>query len=68
MAVCVLNNDILKSTTSACGYSLKQIVELYLANFQDVTAVEIGKPTEGEGVEVKDITLASTKKFFRVEP
>lgn len=67
MAVCLLNNDILKSNT--CGYSLKQIVELYLANYDDVTSVEVGAPDEGAGgVEVKAITLGSTKKFYRVEP
>ena len=67
MAVCLLNNDILKSNT--CGYSLKQIVELYLANYDDVTSVEVGAPDEGQGgVEVKAITLGSTKKFYRVEP
>lgn len=67
MAVCLLNQDILKS--SVCGYSLKQIVELYLANYEDVTSVEVGAPEEGEGgVEVKTITLAATKKFYRIEP
>ena len=61
MAVCLLNNDILKSNT--CGYSLKQIVELYLANYDDVTSVEVSAPEGGQGgVEVK------TKKFYRVEP
>lgn len=66
MAVCALNNDILKSTV--CGYSLKQITELYLANFADVTSVEVGAPEEGEGVEVKTITLAASKKFYKIEP
>ena len=61
MAVCKLAQDILKST--ACGYSLKQIVDLYLANYEDVTASTIGKPTEGEGVEVKTITLAASSRF-----
>lgn len=67
MAVCLLNNDILKSNT--CGYSLKQIVELYLANYDDVTSVEVSAPEGGQGgVEVKTITLGSSKKFYRVEP
>lgn len=66
MAVCKLAKDILKST--ACGYSLKQIVDLYLANYEDVTASTIGKPTEGEGVEVKTITLADSSKFYHIEP
>lgn len=66
MAVCKLTQDILKS--SFCGYSLKQIVELYLANAEDVTATTVGAPTEGGGVEVKTITMAASAKFYRIEP
>ena len=66
MAVCKLTQDILKSTF--CGYSLKQIVELYLANAEDVTATTVGAPTEGGGVEVKTITMASSAKFYKIQP
>ena len=66
MAVCKLAQDILKSTF--CGYYLKQIVELYLANAEDVTATTVGAPTEGGGVEVKTITMASSAKFYKIQP
>ena len=67
MAVCKLSQDLLRS--SFCGYALKQIVELYLANYEDVTGTTVGAPEEGEGgVEVKTITLAAQAKFYRVEP
>ena len=66
MAVCKLTQDILKSTF--CGYSLKQIVELYLANAEDVTATTVGAPTDGGGVEVKTITMASSAKWYKIEP
>lgn len=67
MAVCKLAQDILKS--SFCGYSLKQIVELYIANYEDVTATTVGAPTDGgKGVEVKTITLAASAKFYKIEP
>ena len=66
MAVCKLAQDILKSTF--CGYSLKQIVELYLANAEDVTATTVGAPTEGGGVEVKTITMANSAKWYKIEP
>ena len=67
MAVCKLSQDLLKS--SFCGYSLKQIVELYLANYEDVTGTTVGAPEEGEGgVEVKTITMAATTKWYRIEP
>lgn len=68
MAVCKLSNDILRSTF--CGYSLKQIVELYIANAEDVTATTVGAPTGdgATGVEVKTITLAAQAKFYKIEP
>lgn len=66
MAVCKLSNDILRSTF--CGYSLKQIVELYIANAEDVTGTTVGAPEEGGGVEVKTITLAASAKFYKIEP
>ena len=68
MAVCKLAQDILKSTF--CGYSLKQIVELYLANAEDVTATTVGAPTEGggKGVEVKTITMVNSAKWYKIEP
>ena len=66
MAVCKLAQDILKSTF--CGYSLKQIVELYIANAEDVTATTVGAPTEGKGVEVKTITMAASAKWYKIQP
>ena len=66
MAVCKLAQDILKSTF--CGYSLKQIVELYLANAEDVTGTTVGAPTSGKGVEVKTITMADSTKFYKIQP
>lgn len=66
MAVCKLAQDILKST--ACGYSLKQIVDLYLANYEDVTASTVGQPADGTGVEVTAITLKASTKFYHIEP
>ena len=66
MAVCKLAQDILKSTF--CGYSLKQIVELYLANAEDVTATTVGAPTSAKGVEVKTITMADSAKWYKIQP
>lgn len=62
MAVCKLANDILKS--GVCGYSLKQITDLYLANYEDVTATTLGT----EGNTVATITLANSGKFYHIEP
>ena len=74
MAVCVLANDMTKS--SGCGYSLPQIVELYLANYSDVTAYTKAAPTGGSGVEITAITMRNTAesgdpvyaKFYKIEP
>lgn len=62
MAICTLSKDILRG--SACGYSLKQIKELYLANYDDVQKTELGEQLN----TVKTITMVAEKKFFRIEP
>ena len=62
MAVCKLNKDILKS--GVCGYSLKQIVDLYFANYEDVTGTTLGT----QGNTVATITMKEQAKFYHVEP
>ena len=62
MAVCKLTKDILKS--GVCGYSLKQIVDLYFANYEDVTSTALGET----GNTVKTITMKPEAKFYHVEP
>lgn len=71
---CNLGNDLGRGT--ACGYSLPQIVELYLANLADVTDTQVGKPETGTGIEVQSIKMkttgegasASTARWYKVEP
>ena len=60
MAVCLLNSGLTKD--AQCGYSLPKIVELYLANFSEVTATTV---TDNE---VTAITMASSAKWYKVEP
>lgn len=60
MAVCLLNSGLTKDTQ--CGYSLPKIVELYLANFAEVTATTVTSN------EVSAITMASSAKWYKVEP
>lgn len=62
MAVCKLQNDILKS--GVCGYSLKQIVDLYFANYEDVTGTTLGT----KGNTVASIAMNGEGKFYHVEP
>lgn len=61
MAVCALDKDLLRSTS--CGYSLPQIVTLYVANFADVKTT---LPEEGD--EISGITMVSGATFHVVEP
>lgn len=66
MANCLIKNDVLQK--DVCGYSLKQVIDIYLANLSDVTASTVGKPADGEGTEVKSITMASGARFYHIEP
>lgn len=62
MAVCSLDKDLLRSTS--CGYSLPQIVTLYVANFADVKATALS--TKGD--EISGITMVSGATFHVIEP
>ena len=61
MAVCALDKDLLRSTS--CGYSLPQIVTLYVANFADVKATV---PEDGD--EISGITMVTGATFHVIEP
>lgn len=61
MAVCSLDKNLLRTTS--CGYSLPQIVTLYVANFADVKGTS---PEDGD--EISGITMVETAKFHVVEP
>ncbi len=60
MAVCLLNSGLTKD--AQCGYSLPKIVELYLANFAEVTSTTVAEN------EVTAITMAASSKWYKVEP
>ena len=65
MAICVLNKDILR--TDSCGYSLPEIVDIYLANYADVSASTISTDEDG-CEEITGITMVTGKTFFHIEP
>lgn len=62
---CSLNKNLLRTNT--CGYSLPEVKDIYLANFNDVTAAPVDYSCES-GVTVSAITLASGASFFHIEP
>ena len=63
MAVCALDKDLLRTTS--CGYSLPQIVTLYVANFADVKQVAVTEPLADE---ISGITMVSGATFHVIEP
>lgn len=61
MAVsCILNKNLTKK--DFCGYSLKQIVDIYLANYAELEGVELDET----GYEISGIT--GTTKWAHIEP
>ena len=62
MAVCSLDQDLLRSTS--CGYSLPQIVTLYVANLADVKDVVYSEQKD----EISGITMVSGGTFHVIEP
>lgn len=64
MANCLLNKSLLKANT--CSYVLNEVKDLYLANYNDVTAAPVAYDCE-TGVQVTGITLASGAKFSHIE-
>ena len=61
---CKLSQNILRG--SNCGYSLPEIVDIYLANFEDVTATALSAETCGESVT--GITMATGTSWYHIEP
>lgn len=60
---CLLENDILKK--DVCGYSLKQVVDLFVANYSEFKNVTF----DSDGYSVKTIEMAEEgKKFYHIEP
>lgn len=59
---CFLTKGLTRKTGN-CGYSLKQINEIYLANYSDVVT-----ELENEGVGYTVSSITGTSKWFKFEP
>ena len=57
---CKLDHDMLR--TSNCGYSLPEVTDIYLANYEDVTSSEVADN------EITAITMTPSTKFYHIEP
>ena len=64
MAICKLNTNLTRS--SQCGYSLPEIVELYLVNYEDLTQTDY--TSSGGCEEITSVTIASGATVAKVEP
>lgn len=67
MAICKINKNLLRTTS--CGYSLPEIVDLYLINAEDLSGTpEVSSVTETGCEEVVDLKLASGNSVYHIEP
>lgn len=62
---CNLSKNLLRSNT--CGYNLLEIKDIYVANYNDVTAAPVDYDC-ASGVTVSAITLATGTTFYHIEP
>lgn len=65
MALCKLNRNLLRSTS--CGYNLPEIVDIYVANYEDVSGTTTTATTAG-CESLTAITMATGTSFFHIEP
>ena len=70
---CSLNRDLLR--TNSCGYSLPEVKDIYLANYDDVSATTVadgvayGEVSGGcSGSVITSISLKEGGKFYHIEP
>lgn len=70
MANCILNRDLLR--TSSCGYSLPEVKDIFLANFNDVKT-SAGTDSSASGCTGEVVTTITdnsggTPTFYHIEP
>ena len=65
MAICTLNKNLLRSNT--CGYSLPEVTDIYVANFDDVTDAPVDYNCES-GVTISSFSAKTEAKVFHIEP
>ncbi len=69
---CSLNRDLLRTTS--CGYSLPEVKDIYLANYDDVSGTTVGDGTAYgaasgcTGSVITAISMKSSAKFYHIEP
>lgn len=66
MAICKINKNLLRTTS--CGYSLPEIVDLYLINAEDLSGTPAISTDEAGCEEVTAVTLNTGGEVYHVEP
>lgn len=71
MALCSLNRNLLRTTS--CGYSLPEVTDLYLINYDELDPVSGTVITSGTGIsegcdEIAEIKLKSGATAYHIEP
>lgn len=64
MAICKLNKNLTR--VNSCGYSLPEIVNIWLVNFDEITDTDFSSEDGCE--EITSMTLASSATVSHVEP
>lgn len=70
MAIVSENCGLTRNRTkeSACQYTLNKVVDIYLANINDVTSIDSVAVTGGCGEEVSGVTLVESAKWYEIQP
>lgn len=63
MAICALNQNVLKSTN--CAYTLGSISAIYLANYDEVSGTSVDTAS---GQSVTGISMTTGATFYKIEP
>lgn len=66
MAICALNQNLLRTTS--CGYSLPEIVDIYLINYDELSGTPGISSSEVGEDEISGITLQTDKHAYHVVP
>ena len=66
MAICTLNKNLTRA--NACGYSLPEIVDIYLVNYDDLSGTPEVTIDSGNCEEVTSIAFKDGKEAYHIEP
>ena len=66
MAICALNQDLTRN--AGCGYSLPEIVDIYVANYEDLSGTPAVSASSAGCESITAITLNADAKFYHIEP